>query len=256
MSKSFDVVIIGGGPGGYVAAIRAAQNGLKTACVDKWQNRDGTHAYGGTCLNAGCIPSKALLESSELYHRATHEFSAHGIRIKDPKVDVAAMLKRKDTISKQLTGGIAQLFKANGVSGFPGHGRLLKGNKVEVTGLDGKSKEILEAKHVILASGSVPVELKSVPFDGRDVVDSWGALEFETVPKRLGVIGAGVIGLELGSVWRRLGAEVTLLEAMDNFLFVADQQVANAAARDFKKQGLDIRLGARVTGAKIGRAHV
>lgn len=253
MSKSFDVVIIGGGPGGYVAAIRAAQNGLKTACVDKWQNRDGTHAYGGTCLNAGCIPSKALLESSELYHRATHEFSAHGIRIKDPKVDVAAMLKRKDTISKQLTGGIAQLFKANGVSGFPGHGRLLKGNKVEVTGLDGKSKEILEAKHVILASGSVPVELKSVPFDGRDVVDSWGALEFETVPKRLGVIGAGVIGLELGSVWRRLGAEVTLLEAMDNFLFVADQQVANAAARDFKKQGLDIRLGARVTGARKGK---
>lgn len=256
MAKSFDVVVIGGGPGGYVAAIRAAQNGLKTACVDNWQNRDGTHAFGGTCLNAGCIPSKALLESSELYHRAGHEFEKHGINVGQPKMDVAAMLKRKDTISKQLTGGIAQLFKANGVEGIPGRGKLLKGNKVEVTGLDGKNKDVLEAKHVILASGSTPVELKSAPFDGKAIVDSWGALEFESVPKRLGVIGAGVIGLELGSVWKRLGAEVVVLEAMDQFLAMADQQVAQTAAREFKKQGLDIRLGAKVSGAKVGKSGV
>lgn len=256
MAKSFDVVVIGGGPGGYVAAIRAAQNGLKTACVDNWQNRDNSHAFGGTCLNAGCIPSKALLESSELYHRASHEFEKHGISVGQPKMDVAAMLKRKDTISKQLTGGIAQLFKANGVEGIPGRGKLLKGNKVEVTGLDGKSKDVLEAKHVILASGSTPVELKSAPFDGKAIVDSWGALEFESVPKRLGVIGAGVIGLELGSVWKRLGAEVVVLEAMDKFLAMADQQLAQTAAREFKKQGLDIRLGAKVSGAKAGKSGV
>lgn len=256
MAKSFDVVVIGGGPGGYVAAIRAAQNGLKTACVDNWQNRDGAHAFGGTCLNAGCIPSKALLESSELYHRASHEFAKHGITVGQPKMDVAAMLKRKDAISKQLTGGIAQLFKANGVEGIPGRGKLLKGNKVEVTSLDGKSKDVLEARHVILASGSTPVELKTAPFDGKAIVDSWGALEFESVPKRLGVIGAGVIGLELGSVWKRLGAEVVVLEAMDKFLAMADQQLAQTAAREFKKQGLDIRLGARVSGATVGKSGV
>lgn len=256
MSKSFDVVVIGGGPGGYVAALRAAQNGLKTACVDKWQNRDGSHAFGGTCLNAGCIPSKALLESSELYHRAETEFEKHGIQVGEPKVDVATMLKRKDQISKQLTGGIAQLFKANGVEGIQGHGKLLKGNKVEVTGLDGKKTETLEAKHVILASGSVPVEIKSMAFDGKHIVDSWGALDFESVPKKLGVIGAGVIGLELGSVWKRLGAEVTILEAQDKFLFMADQQIAQAAQREFKKQGLDIRLCARVNSAKSNKNGV
>ncbi|HET9680071.1 MAG TPA: dihydrolipoyl dehydrogenase [Gammaproteobacteria bacterium] len=256
MAKSFDVVVIGGGPAGYVAAIRAAQNGLKTACVDKWQNRDGSHAFGGTCLNAGCIPSKALLESSELYHRAGHEFSKHGIEVSKPKMDVAAMLKRKDTISKQLTGGIAQLFKANGVEGITGHGKLLKGNKVEVTGLDGKDKQTIEAKNVILASGSAPVELKSMPFDGKQIVDSWGALEFESVPKRLGVIGAGVIGLELGSVWQRLGAEVTILEAQDKFLFMADQQIAKTAEREFKKQGLAIQLGAKVSKATAGKEGV
>lgn len=262
MAKSFDVVVIGGGPAGYVAAIRAAQNGLKTACVDQWQNRDDSHAFGGTCLNAGCIPSKALLESSELYHRAGHEFSKHGIEVGKPKMDVAAMLKRKDDISKQLTGGIAQLFKANGVEGIAGHGKLLKGNKVEVTGLggpdapDGEVKQTIEAKNIILASGSAPVALKSMPFDGKQIVDSWGALEFESVPKRLGVIGAGVIGLELGSVWQRLGAEVTILEAQDKFLFMADQQIAKTAAREFKKQGLEIQLGAMVSKATAGKDGV
>ncbi|MCP1726389.1 dihydrolipoamide dehydrogenase [Natronospira proteinivora] len=256
MSKSFDVVVIGGGPGGYVAAIRAAQNGLTTACVDNWQNRDDSHAFGGTCLNAGCIPSKAMLESSELYHRAGHEFDQHGINVGKPKLDLAAMLKRKDGIAKQFTGGIAQLFKANKVEGIPGTGKLLKGNKVEVTPLGGGKKQTIEAKHVILATGSTPVELPFAKFDGERIVDSWDALEFEEVPKRLGVIGAGVIGLEMGSVWSRLGSEVTMIEAQDKFLFMADQQIAKDAQRQFKKQGLDIKLGAKLVEAKAGKKDV
>jgi len=249
MSKSFDVVVIGAGPAGYVAAIRAAQNGLKAACIDEWRNHDGSTAFGGTCLNAGCIPSKALLESSELYHRAHEEFASHGIRIEHATMDVAKMQARKSTIVTQLTGGIAALFKANGVTGLQGHGKLLGGGRVEYTPHGGNG-ELLESRSVILASGSVPVELKSVPFDGTDIVDSWGALEFSEVPRRLGVIGGGVIGLELGSVWRRLGAEVTVIEALDQFLAVADQQLAKEALRQFKKQGLDIRLGAKVSASK------
>jgi dihydrolipoamide dehydrogenase len=249
---TYDVIVIGAGPAGYPCAIRAAQNGLKVACVDEWKNYDGTHAFGGTCLNAGCIPSKALLESSELYHRAQTEFGAHGISVGSLGFDVAAMQKRKAKIVKASTQGIASLFKAAGVTGLQGHGRLLKGNRVEVTALDGTRSELV-AKHVVLASGSVPMELKSVPFDGKQVVDSWGALEFDSVPKRLGVIGAGVIGLELGSVWRRLGAEVVVLEAMEQFLFMADQQVAKEALKHFKKQGIDVRLGAKVGGMKQGK---
>ena len=257
MSQSFDVVVIGGGPAGYVAAIRAAQNGLKTACVDNWKNLDGKHAFGGTCLNAGCIPSKALLESSEMYHKATHEFVAHGIKTSGVSMDIAAMQQRKSKITVSLTSGIAGLFKSNNVTGIRGTGRLLKGNKVEVTDFDDpKKKEVIEAKHVVLAAGSEPVELKVVPFDRKDIVDSWGALEFDAVPKRLGVIGGGVIGLELGSVWHRLGAQVTILEAMDNFLFMADQQIAKDAERQFRKQGLDIRLGAKVTGAEKGKSSI
>jgi dihydrolipoamide dehydrogenase len=251
VSRSFDVVVIGAGPAGYVAAIRAAQNGLSTACIDEWKNRDGSSAFGGTCLNAGCIPSKALLESSELYHRAHEEFASHGIRIEHAQMDVAKMQARKATIVRQLTGGIQALFKANGVTGLHGHGRLLGAGRVEYTP-HGGAPEIMEARNVILASGSTPIELKSVPFDGRDIVDSWGALEFTEVPRRLGVIGAGVIGLELGSVWRRLGAEVTVLEALDKFLYMADEQIAKEAQRQFKRQGLDIRLGAKVTGARRG----
>lgn len=250
MSDSFDVVVIGAGPAGYPAAIRAGQNKLSVACVDEWKNRDGTYAFGGTCLNAGCIPSKALLESSELYHRAHAEFATHGIKVSGVSLDLVAMQKRKAAIVKASTGGIAALFKSAGVTGLQGHGRLLPGRKVEVTGADG-SKRVLQAKQVVLASGSVPTELKSAPFDGENIVDSWGALEFTTVPRRLGVIGAGVIGLELGSVWRRVGSEVVVLEALPDFLPIADQQVAKEALKHFKKQGLDIRLGAKVTGATI-----
>jgi dihydrolipoamide dehydrogenase len=254
-TTSYDVIVIGAGPAGYPCAIRAAQNKLKVACIDAWKNYDGSHAYGGTCLNAGCIPSKALLESSELYHRAQSEFGAHGIKVGSLAFDLATMQKRKAQIVKASTQGIAGLFKAAGVTAMPGHGRLLSGNRVEYTSLDGKQSQ-LAAKHVVLATGSVPMELKSVPFDGKAVVDSWGALEFDAVPKRLGVIGAGVIGLELGSVWRRLGAEVVVLEAMEQFLFMADQQVAKEALKHFKKLGLDIRLGAKVGGVKAGKGGV
>ena len=253
--SSYDVIVIGAGPAGYPCAIRAAQNKLKVACIDEWKNLDGKYAFGGTCLNAGCIPSKALLESSELYHRAHSEFAAHGISATGLKFDVATMQKRKAGIVKASTQGITGLFKAAGVTALQGHGRLLSGNRVEYTVADG-SKQALVAKHVVLASGSAPMELKSVPLDGKDVVDSWGALEFDAVPKRLGVIGAGVIGLELGSVWRRLGSEVVVLEAMEQFLFMADQQVAKEALKHFKKLGLDVRLGAKVTGSKQGKDGV
>ena len=250
MSDAYDVIVIGAGPAGYPAAIRAGQNKLKIACVDEWQNTDGSYAFGGTCLNAGCIPSKALLESSELFQRAKDEFAIHGIKIGDLKLDLAAMQKRRASVVKTMTNGINALFKANGVVGIQGHGRLLPGNKVVVKGADGNEK-MLEAKNVILASGSVPIRLRSVPHDGKYIVDSWNALEFDAVPKRLGVIGAGVIGLELGSVWRRLGSEVTVLEALDQFLPMVDQTIAKEAQRHFKKQGLDIKLGAKVASAAL-----
>ena len=255
MSDSFDVIVIGGGPAGYPAAIRAAQNKLSVACIDAWKNRDGSTAFGGTCLNAGCIPSKALLESSELLYRAQHEFAAHGVRLEGVDIDVAQMQKRKGAIVKNMTGGIVSLFKSAGVTPLTGHGRLLSGRKVELTATDG-AKRTLQAKHVVLASGSEPMPLRGVDFDGKAVVDSWGALEFEAVPKRLCVIGAGVIGLELGSVWRRLGAETVVLEALEQFLPMADGAVAKEAQRHLKKQGLDIRLGAKVSGAKVEKDGV
>jgi len=253
--QNFDVVVIGGGPAGYPAAIRAAQLGLSAACVDDWKTSDGSRPFGGTCLNVGCIPSKALLESSELYHRVHSEFAAHGIATGDVSIDIAKMQERKRGIVKQLTGGIDALFKANGVIGIKGRGRLLKrdqagSNRVEVTRDDG-STTLLAAKHVVLATGSTPIELPTAKFDGDRIVDSAGALEFDTVPKRLGVIGAGVIGLELGSVWRRLGSEVVLLEALEDFLAVADHQIATEALRQLKRQGLDIRLGTKLTRATV-----
>lgn len=250
MSDSFDVIVIGGGPAGYPAAIRAGQNKLSVACIDEWKNLDGLGAFGGTCLNAGCIPSKALLESTELYHRAHEEFAAHGIKASDVTMDVAQMQKRKAGIVKTMTQGILALFKAAGVTPLQGHGKLLSGHRVEYTAHDGTRRE-LTAKNIILASGSAPIELRSAAFKSPQIVDSWGALEFPSVPKRLGVIGAGVIGLELGSVWRRLGSEVTMLEALPDFLAVADQQLAKEALRHFKKLGLDIRLGSKVTSANI-----
>lgn len=255
MSRSYDVVVIGAGPAGYVAAIRAAQHGMKVACIDEWQNRDGNYAFGGTCLNAGCIPSKAMLESSELFHRAQHEFKKHGIKIGDVELDMAAMQKRRGGIVRQLTNGIAGLFKANKVDGLVGHGKLLAGKKVEFMPADG-DVEIIDATNVIIATGSQPIELPFAKFDGENIVDSWDALEFDAVPKRLGVIGAGVIGLELGSVWARLGAEVTIIEAMHDFLFMADREVAAVAGKDFKKQGLDIKLGAKLTGAAVGKSGI
>lgn len=256
MSRSFDVVVIGAGPAGYIAAIRAAQQGKSVACIDEWKNKNGKNAFGGTCLNAGCIPSKALLESSELYHRAGHEFKKHGIKTGGVEMDITAMQKRRAGIVRQLTGGIAGLFKAAKVEGLVGHGKLLKGKKVEFTPVNG-DVEIIDAENVILAAGSTPIELPIAKFDGEQIIDSWDTLELDAVPETLGVVGAGVIGLELGSVWARLGSKVTILEAMDDFLFMADRDVAKVAAGDFKKQGLDIKLGAMVkkaTAAKNGVA--
>ena len=255
MSRSFDVVVIGAGPAGYIAAIRAAQHGKTVACIDEWKNKNGKNAFGGTCLNAGCIPSKALLESSELYHRAGHEFKKHGIKTGGVEMDIAAMQKRRASIVRQLTGGIAGLFKANKVEGLVGHGKLLKNKQVEFTPVKG-DKEIISAEHVVLASGSEPIELPIAKFDDDKIIDSWGALELDAVPETLGVVGAGVIGLELGSVWARLGSKVTILEAMDDFLFMADRDVAKVAAADFKKQGLDIQLGAKVSKATVGKKSV
>jgi len=252
---SFDVVVIGGGPAGYPAAIRAAQNKLRVACIDEWKNHDGIAAFGGTCLNAGCIPSKALLESTELYHRTQEEFAAHGIKVSGVTLDLAQMQKRKSGIVRAMTQGILALFKAAGVTPLQGHGKLLPGRRIEFTPHEGERRG-LTARHVVLASGSAPIELRSAPFRPPHIVDSWGALEFEAVPKRLGVIGAGVIGLELGSVWRRLGAQVVVLEALPDFLPFADQQLAREALRHFKKLGLDIRLGTKVTGAAVSGGAV
>ncbi|HNP35602.1 MAG TPA: dihydrolipoyl dehydrogenase [Woeseiaceae bacterium] len=255
MSKSYDVVVIGAGPAGYVAAIRATQLGMSVACIDEWQNKDGTNAFGGTCLNAGCIPSKVLLESSELFHRAGNEFKKHGIKTGKVELDLEAMQKRRAGIVRQLTNGIAGLFKANKVEGLVGHGKLLAGKQVEFTPVDGEP-QLLNAGSVIIATGSTPIELPFAKFDDKHIVDSWNAIEFSEVPKRLGIIGAGVIGLELGSVWSRLGSEVIIIEAMHDFLFMTDREVAAAAGKDFRKQGLDIRLGAKLTGAKAGKKGV
>ncbi len=250
MSQKFDVVVIGAGPGGYVAAIRAAQLGLKTACIEKYQGKDGKTALGGTCLNVGCIPSKALLDSSYKFHEAHESFKVHGISTGEVAMDVPTMVARKDQIVKNLTGGVSALLKANGVTVFEGHGKLLAGKQVEVTGLDG-NVQTLAAENVILASGSTPVNIPPAPVDQKVIVDSTGALDFQSVPGKLGVIGAGVIGLELGSVWARLGAEVTVIEAMDKFLPAADEQISKEAFKVLSKQGLKILLGARLTGSEV-----
>jgi dihydrolipoamide dehydrogenase len=248
--QTFDVVVIGAGPAGYHAAIRAAQLGLKTACIDAALGKDGKPALGGTCLRVGCIPSKALLDSSRQFYNLQHLFGEHGITTKDAKIDVATMVGRKDKIVKQFTGGIAMLFKANKVTPFYGFGTLHPGNVVKVKQHDGSEVE-LKGTNVILAAGSDSIELPFAKFDGDTIVDNVGGLDFTSVPKRLGVIGAGVIGLELGSVWKRLGAEVTILEALPDFLALADAEVAKTAAKEFKKQGLDIKLGAKVSKTEV-----
>jgi dihydrolipoamide dehydrogenase len=250
MSDKYDVVVIGSGPAGYVAAIRAAQLGLKTACIEKWKDKSGKGVNGGTCLNVGCIPSKALLDSSHKYHEAKHDLGIHGISADGVGIDIPGMLDRKNKIISQLTGGIAGLFKANGVTSLYGTGKLLAGKKVEFASNEGEVS-ILEAENVILASGSLPIAIPVAPVDGELILDSTGALEIDTIPEKLGVIGAGVIGLELGSVWNRLGSDVVLLEAMEDFLALMDQAIAKESKKIFTKQGLDIRLGARVTGTEI-----
>ena len=253
--QQFDVVVIGGGPAGYHAAIRAAQLGLKTACVDAALGKDGKPALGGTCLRVGCIPSKALLDSSRQFWNMGHIFGEHGISFDKPAIDVKQMVGRKDKIVKQFTGGIAALFKANKVASFSGFGTLQPGNVVSVRQHDDSVVE-LKGSNVILAAGSDSIELPFAKFDGEHIVDNVGALDFEAVPKTLGVIGAGVIGLELGSVWNRLGAKVTVLEGMPDFLAAADKEVARVAAREFKKQGLDIRLGTKCTATEVKKDGV
>jgi len=255
MSEKFDVIVIGSGPAGYVAAIRAAQLGLKTACVEKWKNEEGKGVNGGTCLNVGCIPSKALLDSSYKYHEAKEDLGLHGITTSGVELNVSSMIARKNQIIKNLTGGIAGLFKSNGVTSLFGTGKLLAGKKVEVTDFDGKVT-VYEAQNVVLASGSSPINIPPAPVDNDVIVNSTGALEFAEVPKRLGVIGAGVIGLELGSVWNRCGSKVTVLEALDSFLAIMDQQIAKETQKILTKQGLDIRTSSRVTGSKVNGKEV
>ncbi len=249
--EKYDVIVIGGGPAGYVAAIRSAQLGMKTACVDQWVNKEGKPALGGTCLNVGCIPSKALLESSEKYEEISKHSMDHGISVKDVQIDVAAMIARKDKIVAELTGGISQLFSANKIKWLTGRATLLAEKRVSVATIEDANVSIYEADNIIMATGSSPVELPSAPLTDERIVDNEGALNWQTVPKRLGIIGAGVIGLELGSVWRRLGSEVVMLEAMEDFLPAADRQIARHAQREFKQQGLDIRLGSRITETQL-----
>ena len=255
MSNPFDVIVIGSGPAGYVCAIRCAQLGLSTAVVEQNVNEQAQPLLGGTCLNVGCIPSKALLDSSHRYAEAAGHLSDHGIGVERVSLDVAAMMARKEKIVSQLTGGVSGLLKANGVTVITGSAVLLAGRQVEVTDASGE-KSTHTADNIVLAAGSEPAAIPPAPVDGDRVVDSTGALCFEAVPERLGVIGAGVIGLELGSVWSRLGADVVMLEAMDQFLPNMDEQIAAESAKIFAKQGLDIRLGARVTDVAVNGDNV
>jgi dihydrolipoamide dehydrogenase len=257
MAKNFDVVVIGGGPGGYIAAIRAAQLGFATACIDDWSNAQGGPAPGGTCTNIGCIPSKALLQSSEHFEHAAKHFADHGIEVSGLKLDLARMLARKDTVVRQNNDGILFLFKKNKISFFHGHGSFIgksdAGYEISVSEPAGES---LMARHVIVATGSSARPLPGAEFDEQQILSNDGALSIAAVPKRLGVIGAGVIGLEMGSVWRRLGSEVTILEALPAFLGAVDEQIAREAARAFAKQGLKIHLGVNITSVKSDRKGV
>jgi dihydrolipoamide dehydrogenase len=257
MSKNFDVVVIGGGPGGYIAAIRAAQLGFNTACIDEWKNDKGGPAPGGTCTNVGCIPSKALLQSSEHYEHAGHAFAEHGIDVKGLSLNLGQMLARKNTIVKQNNDGILYLFKKNKVTFFHGRGSFVKGDgggyEIKVAGA---TEETITGKHIVLATGSNARELPGVAFDEKLILSNTGALAIEGVPKHLGVIGAGVIGLEMGSVWRRLGSQVTVLEALPAFLGAVDEQIAKEAHKLFGKQGLSINLGVKIGAITAGKKDV
>ncbi len=257
MSKQFDVIVIGAGPGGYIAAIRAAQLGMNVACIDEWKNASGGAAPGGTCTNVGCIPSKALLQSSEHFEHATKHFAEHGISTGKVTMDVATMIGRKDAVVKQNNDGILYLFKKNKVSFFHGRGSFARavdgGYEVKVAG---KAEELLTARQVIVATGSNARALPGVEFDEVNVLSNDGALAIGAVPKKLGVIGSGVIGLEMGSVWRRLGADVTVLEGLPTFLGAVDEQVAKEAKKAFDKQGLKIELGVKIGEVKNGKKGV
>ncbi len=257
MSKQFDVVVIGAGPGGYIAAIRAAQLGFNVACIDEWKNDKGGPAPGGTCTNVGCIPSKALLQSSEHFEHAGHSFADHGIKLANLEIDVARMLARKDTVVKQNNDGILYLFKKNKVAFFHGRGSFAKAvdGGYEI-GVGGAAAEVLQARHVIVATGSNARALPGAAFDEERILSNDGALRMVSVPKRLGVVGSGVIGLEMGSVWRRLGAEVTVLEALPTFLGAVDGGVAREALKVFTRQGLKIQLGVNITAVKSGKQNV
>ena len=256
--KNYDVLVIGAGPGGYVCAIRCAQLGFSTACVDAQLDANDKPVLGGTCLNTGCIPSKALLDSSHHYSFIRHEAAEHGINATDVKVDVHKMIGRKDKVVQKLTRGIAGLFKKNAVDWLQGQARLLGGDQVEVTPTGKETSDIYQvsARNIIIATGSVPAKLPVATTDGNRIVDSTGALGFTEAPKRLGIIGAGVIGLELGSVWSRLGSQVTILEALDDFLAPVDRDIAGAAQKLLSRQKLDIRLGARITGVSLNSREV
>ena len=257
MAQQFDVVVIGGGPGGYIAAIRAAQLGFRTACIDDWKNAKGGPAPGGTCTNVGCIPSKALLQSSEHFEHAGHHFADHGIALKDLSIDVAKMLARKDAVVKQNNDGILYLFKKNKVTFFHGRGSFVgKGEAGIEVAVAGDKPETLVAKNVIVATGSNARALPGAAFDEEKILSNDGALRIGAVPKKLGLIGSGVIGLEMGSVWRRLGAEVTVLEALPTFLGAVDEQIAKEAHKAFTKQGLKIELGVKVGEIKTGKDGV
>mgnify|MGYP006273255341 FL=1 len=254
MANNFDVIVIGGGPGGYIAAIRAAQLGFSVACIDEWKNGEGGPAPGGTCTNVGCIPSKAMLQSSEHFEHASHGFAEHGIEVKGVKLNLAQMLGRKDSVVQQNNDGILYLFKKNKVAFFHGRGSFVKADEggYEIKAL-GVSTQTLTGRHVIVATGSNPRALPNVAFDEKLILSNTGALAIDAVPKKLGVIGAGVIGLEMGSVWRRLGAEVMILEALPAFLGAADETIAKEAHKLFVKQGLDIQMGVKIGDIKTGK---
>ncbi len=257
MSKQFDVIVIGGGPGGYIAAIRAAQLGFNTACIDEWKNEAGGPAPGGTCTNVGCIPSKALLQSSEHFDQANHHFADHGIDVKGVSIDVARMIGRKNTVVKQNNDGILYLFKKNKITFFHGRGSFAKategGYEINVSGT---APETITGRHIIVATGSNARALPGAPFDEVNILSNDGALNIAAVPKKLGLIGSGVIGLEMGSVWRRLGSDVTILEGLPTFLGAVDEQVAKEAFKAFTKQGLKIELGVKVGDIKSTKKGV